>query len=724
MTSLGSKTWGSGPTINMEFQYEKKRSGADMQYRAKIIIKPLTGASYFGYPIYAKIYMDNSLKVTKTMKSASTSQWSSNIEYTSSWYTISNKTSGTTAIKFNIYSGSGNSRNTNYSFSLPVDPAASKLGTIGSFTIGNAINIPITKYNKGFSDTLEISLGGTLIKTIGNISNGYDVSFSTTELNNIYKKIPSSTSGSFTFKLTTKNGGTTLGTSSKTVTGNISSSIKPSISSVSITEAGSVPSGWGVYVKNKTKIKVTTSASAGNGSSISSTKVSFNGVTYSGSPITTNVVNKTGSLDVVVTVTDKRNRSASTTKTISVVDYANPYISKINAFRCNADGTANDKGTYIKAELAGGVSSVNSKNDYSYKIQWRKTTESTWKTYTFDVTTNTINSSTILSSIENSSSYDVRAVITDSFTSVNKAAKTIPSVYRTISYKAGGHGVAIGKVAELENIFDIAMETRIIGGTKIDINGNLILPGNANLKNIIIASSQYMREGNYGLDLNNSDIIGANSVWFNDDSNSTYEGINFLKPGGDPSVESDYECLRGYNGYAYYAGKKLAYEHPVGSVVITATNSNPSSKLGGTWALIDQEFSSKASTKGGFNMNTTNCSNNSCYWCRAGHNITFELNFTPKKDVEDSTLEMGTIDCDKLGITRFTSTYRIMGYTDGGNCGVMLDVTTAGVVTTRDIIPDPYVSSGQNIVATFSATIHKDYMIDSACDKFYWKRTA
>jgi hypothetical protein len=36
-------------------------------------------------------------------------------------------------------------------------------------------------------------------------------------------------------------------------------------------------------------------------------------------------------------------------------------------------------------------------------------------------------------------------------------------------------------------------------------------------------------------------------------------------------------------------------EHPVGSVLITSTNTNPSASVGGTWELIDKEYNTKLS---------------------------------------------------------------------------------------------------------------------------------
>ena len=120
---------------------------------------------------------------------------------------IPHKSDGTQKITYSASIATGTSVGTlspSGSATLTTIPRGSVLGSIGSFTIGNAINIPITKYSSSFTDTLTISVGGTTIKTINNITNGYDVNFTETELNNIYKKIPNATSGTFTFKLTTK----------------------------------------------------------------------------------------------------------------------------------------------------------------------------------------------------------------------------------------------------------------------------------------------------------------------------------------------------------------------------------------------------------------------------------------------------------------------------------------------------------------------------------------
>ena len=339
---------------------------------------------------------------------------------------------------------------------------ASVLGTISNFTLGNAINIPITKRSSSFTDSLTISLNGTTIKTINSITNGYDVSFTSDELTKIYKLLPSATTGTFTFKLTTKSGSTTIGTSSKTATGTIPTSVKPTISSVTISEANTevVPSDWGVFVKNKSKLKFVTSASAGSGSSVSSVKVTINGSTYTGTTITTNIMNKSGTLTATITVTDKRNRSTSTTKTINVLDYGDPFMTTLNAFRCDVNGNANDKGTYLYVILKGGVYSLDGKNTASYEIQYKRTKDNEYQIYTFDVTDDTIDSYVILSNIEATSNYTVRAVITDYFNSVGINTPPISSVFRTLHFKPGGRSIGVGKMVEEDDLFDIGLPTK------------------------------------------------------------------------------------------------------------------------------------------------------------------------------------------------------------------------------------------------------------------------
>lgn len=381
----------------------------------------------------------------------------------------------------NIYHNSDGTKSFNYSFSQDFDitysgssvgtksgsgsgtlntiPRGSVLGSISAFTIGNAINIPITKYSTSFTDTLTISVGGTTIKTISDIDNGYDVSFTSTELTNIYKKLPSATSGTFTFKLTTKSGSTTIGTSTKTAKGTISSTIKPAISSVSLSEyVSGIATQFGAYIQNKSRISGTVNASAGSGSSIEAYKITINGATYSSRSFTTNVLKTSGSNSYSVTVTDKRGRTASTSGTFNVLAYTEPTISKFTVIRSDADGTNNDEGAYAKINATASITSLSSKNTKSFLLRYRVKGSSSWtniETYTSGYSYSVTNK--IVPNISVDSAYDFQLVATDYFNSSDPTEKAVSlsTAYTILDIKANGKGIAFGKVSTEDNVYDV-----------------------------------------------------------------------------------------------------------------------------------------------------------------------------------------------------------------------------------------------------------------------------
>ena len=504
--NLASKSWGSSPDIDIQPAYEMRRSGADMQYRIRVTIGTITGQSSFGYPIYMKTYLQSSLKDTETLKSASPSQWSNEIVYTTNWFTIENKTSGTTALRLNIYSGSGSSRNSTYDYSLPIEPAASVLGSISSFTFGNAIDIPITKYNSGFYDILTISVGGTTIKTVNGITNGTDVTFTSTELNNIYAKLPSATKGTVTFKLTTKtsSSGSTVGTNTKTATGTIPSSVKPTISGITLAEATSgLASKFGAYIQNKSKITGTVNASAGSGSSISAYKTTINGSSYTSKTFTTGVLKTSGTNTITTTVTDKRGRSTSYSTTFSVLAYSNPVISTFRVERCNADGTLNDEGINFKVTVKSSITALNNKNDSKYTLQYKLSSASAWTTIGNSLSGYAINTSFVVTNIALNvdNVYDFRLTIADYFDDIPKIY-VVEESFTLMNWGADGHSMAIGGVATESDALDIKMK-------KTHLSVNSFMGGerrNDDEKNLFFQSTG---NGEYN---HNCKLYGANGA--------------------------------------------------------------------------------------------------------------------------------------------------------------------------------------------------------------------
>lgn len=410
----------------------------------------------------------------------------------------------------NIYHNADGEKTFNYSFSqdfnitysgvsigtitgtgsgtLDVIPRGSVLGTISNFTIGNAITIPITKYNSSFSDTLNIYVGDTWIKRVEGLTNNQSVSFTTAELNKIYSALSNVTSGTFRFVNSTYNGPDVIGTSTKTATGTINANIKPSISSVALTESVSeIATKFGAYIQNKSKISGTITATAGTGSSIDKYDIKINGVTYTSSTFTTDVLTSSGSNSCIVTVTDKRGRTATSTVTFNVGDYENPKVTSLSVVRCNADGTLNDNGNYVKVNGAASITSLSNKNDKTFKLEYKLKTASSWttnETYTSSYTYTITNK--IIANISADNEYDFRITATDYFGTPTAKQYPLSSGFTIQDVNKSGKGIAFGKVSsknameinlpiydKFDTLINNGLAAYKVGGVDIDPNTTL-----------------------------------------------------------------------------------------------------------------------------------------------------------------------------------------------------------------------------------------------------------
>ena len=446
MITLGSSRWtDSNPNITLSFAYEKQRSGADMQYRAQITISTVSGSSYFGYPIYMKLTIGGVLRETKTLKAASPSQWSSAITYTSPWYTVSNKTTGTTPVSFNVYSGQGSSRTAAYSYNMGVDPAASVISAPGG-TLGTALTLTLTRYNSSFTDTITYQCGSAT-GTVKSGSTAASVTWDTSNGNTLALSAQN-TSGPtvrVTFTVKTYSGGALVGINTTTATMSIPASVKPSVA-LSITDDAGYFGTYGAYVQGYSKLKITATPTLAYGSPIKTYTITADGRSYSTSPITTPVLQGKDTLTVTATVVDNRSRgSVPVTRNITVLPYSKPEV-QLSAYRCNSSGTADSEGAHMKIAVTSTISSLNGKNSATYKVVYPGGT----------LTGNgTAFTSGILAG-DVSLTHSVEVTITCKLSSTSKAA-VIPIAYTLMDFYATGKGISIGKVATRDG-FDCAME--------------------------------------------------------------------------------------------------------------------------------------------------------------------------------------------------------------------------------------------------------------------------
>jgi hypothetical protein len=222
---------------------------------------------------------------------------------------------------------------------------------------------------------------------------------------------------------------------------------------------------YGGYLKGLSKFKVIVTPTIAYGSAIASYKTTANGATYTASSFTTGVLTSSGTLTVSTTVTDKRGRTGTASKSLTVLNYTKPSISALSVHRCNEDGTANDQGEYIKVVFSGSVTALNNKNTASYRLDYKKSTDPAYGAVKLTEYDNNyaVSNAVYIFAADSGSSYNVRVVVTDDFGSGSKTTSASTG-FTIMHWLASGLGMAIGKVSELTGVLDIGFKTRFFGG--------------------------------------------------------------------------------------------------------------------------------------------------------------------------------------------------------------------------------------------------------------------
>ncbi|NBJ64226.1 pilus assembly protein [bacterium c-19] len=332
-------------------------------------------------------------------------------------------------------------------------PRASSVSAT-SVNMGSATTISISRASSSFTHTLSYTFGsakGTIITKTASTS------VSWTPALTLANQIPSTTSGTCTITCDTYNGSTKIGTKTCTLTLTVPASVKPTISSLTASRIdGDVPSTWGIYVQSKSKATLTINGAAGSyGSTIKSYSISGGGYSGTASTLTTGFLNSSGTITFTATVTDSRGRtSAAATVSITVVTYSVPSFSSYNSQRCNSSGTISDDGTYIKATVSYSFASCISKNTVTRSTYYRVAGTSTWTNASAS-----FNSGTAFTfgsgKISTETSYEVKYELTDAFTTIS-ITDIVSTASVVMDFKSGGKGVAIGKVSETDNCFEVS----------------------------------------------------------------------------------------------------------------------------------------------------------------------------------------------------------------------------------------------------------------------------
>lgn len=386
--------------------------------------------------------------------------------------------------------GSGSFTLDNIPRAAGIDKIANTSGTtITTIGTGNSIRVYFTPKSTAFKYRVTVSMNG---QSVQNNSAGISV---TSTAQTYYQPaeiphswIPNATSGTLTCKLETLNGTTVIGTSTKTITMTVPTSIVPTISSLTSTpyNTNTVINGWGIYVTNYSKARLACAASGSNGSTIKKFTISnAASATINGTSMSYDAALSTGgSKTFTVVATDSRGRnSAAKSVTINVVNYYTPAIASFDVIRTDSSGNASDSGTAAKLSFSGSYTNIGNNAataKFSYKL-------STATTYTAISTTSAgsagkINGGIVVSNVAfaTASEYDFQMQITDSMGNTVSRTVRLGTVTRTMNIAKFGNGVAIGKMStitakETAGKFECGWDADF--DKNVNIDGKLTLTG-------------------------------------------------------------------------------------------------------------------------------------------------------------------------------------------------------------------------------------------------------
>ena len=214
-----------------------------------------------------------------------------------------------------------------------------------------SIKLNVTVYDASYAYTLDLKNGSTTIVSVGGLtwSKGTadrTVVLTASERTELLTAMANMKSFTGTFAVTTYSGGSTQigSTSSKTATVTTTAANSgPTLSGFTFADSyattTAITGNDQLFIQGHSKLTVTPgTATPKNQATITNYTATCNGVSVSnttGAALTVGAVSKSGTVAVVLTITDSRGYTASVSKNITVLAYAKPKVNSLTLRRTN-----------------------------------------------------------------------------------------------------------------------------------------------------------------------------------------------------------------------------------------------------------------------------------------------------------------------------------------------------------------------------------------------------
>ena len=477
-----------------------------------------------------------------------------------------------------------------------------------------SISLSATVYDASYTHKLQIKNGSTVYLEITGLSwtkgtATRTVTLTAAQRTTLLTAMASVKSFTGTFALLTYSGSTQIGsTSTKTATvQTTSANSAPTMGAFTFYDGRSnttaVTGNDQLFIQGYSYLYVTPgTATAKNNASISTYSATCNGVTLSntdGALINLGVVEKSGTLDVVVTATDSRGYTVSKTQQITVIAYAKPKVSSVTLRRTN------DIEAEMQLTFNGSISPITiggtQKNSLKYvQYRYKLTSASSYGSYVSILSSVTQSGTSFsfsnleLCDLDANSSYDFHLYIRDQLNTLSSLSLyfTVPQGTPLVALRKQKVGI---NTPEPEVALHVVGDAKVTGTmtvptvsattvTATTLNGSLapsklssavtiakggtgattaaaactnLISGQTIAPKVInVTGGQYWVNDVYGINLQNSDIIGINGLYFQDDADSQGEGINFYRS------STTWDRLYSSAGTLYYAPNIAHETHP------------------------------------------------------------------------------------------------------------------------------------------------------------------
>lgn len=408
-------------------------------------------------------------------------------------------------------------------------------------TLGEPLQIKLNRYSENYTHKIEYGFG-SLYETIEEDFQG-DICEWTPPLD-LASQIPHANVGWGGIGITTYNNGVQVG---EKYTANmnlyIPNTLVPIIDDLYVFD--SYLDSFGVLLQGRSKPFIDLDARGVYGSTVTTYETVIEDTTYNGDIVYANAIKGTGDIVISSRVKDTRGQYSEWKKvTFTSVHYENPKITSLVAKRCNENGTYNHQGAYFSVEFVAEVTSLDGKNTTNYELQYKKTTDTTYlpSLYTDDM----VAPGKFIIPADVYSTYDIlvrvyeQVVGTAQKTTKGYSARKLFDVWKT------KFSIAFGKIAELENAFEVLFENiKLTGRTKVSVEGKDI--------DIVPSGKLLYKGGNF---------FGGRQLWSGQSLMNETHSITFDKPISEMKNGILLVFARGtYNLTQYFVPKEvvLAY---------------------------------------------------------------------------------------------------------------------------------------------------------------------